>query len=235
MSGLKFLDDMLATLPRRRKDRAAIVGSVCRSIPGADDFPLSARQIFSNCPEPRCVGGKVTANVLSSLVTNGLVQEIDVGGVPSFRWHKDAAIEAALAAASDYDDSPKHFVPTQVECETLRRAAAHYLDIKPYAAVLQPGLRWSGGSRPAMNIALISDDPTGKDTDLADFGTWAQFRKGFDLAKGGRAVIDFYVYRHRSPDLQGNVVLFIENGQFDHIRSVELTGPVIWRAGVGFL
>lgn len=173
--------------------------------------------------------------VLSSLVANGLVQEVDVSGVPSFRWQQESVIEAALAAAAGYDDSPKHFVPTQEDCGVLRAAAGKYTGVKPQAVVLQPGLRWNDGHQPAMNIALISADPAGKDTDLADFGTWQHFRKGIDLAKGGRAVIDFYVYKRCSPDLQGNVVLFIENGRFDCIRSIELTGPVIWRAGVGLL
>jgi hypothetical protein len=111
--------------------------------------------------------------------------------------------------------------PTQTECTFIRAAAGKEARMNPRNLVLEPGIRGhlTRNIEPQMNIALISDDPEWNDTDLDDYGSWADFRRGVPLTKAGRAIVDFYIYgKGKYEQLEGNVSVYYENGNITRIH-----------------
>lgn len=113
------------------------------------------------------------------------------------------------------------YVPTQEDCNIIRKAAAREAvpGISEGAVLLEPGYR-SGPKGENMNILLTTDDPKWQDTDLADYGTWKEFRAGFELTDDGSAVVDFYIRRRFDPyaDLHGNVTAYWRNGKLVRVH-----------------
>lgn len=116
------------------------------------------------------------------------------------------------------------YVPTKDDCNIIRNAAAKEAvpRISVGAVVLEPGYRYNTDEDrgEAFNIALVSDDPDWNDTDLSDYGTWAEFRGGFELTPGGHGIVDFYIRRRGDVyhELCGNVVAIIENGKLVRVH-----------------
>lgn len=133
--------------------------------------------------------------------------------------------------------TPKIWKPTQAECDLIKRAAS--LESEPKVSVgalrLEPGIRYNLNEGPylqTINIAALSSGKAMEETDLADFGTWAEFRAGVKLTEDGRAIVDFYIVprseamaQRTGERLLGNVVVFYEGGQITQIRGMGTTGP----------
>jgi hypothetical protein len=113
--------------------------------------------------------------------------------------------------------------PSADECRRLREAGVKAAQGRR-AISLEPGLRCPWGPNPsrpdadpAMNIALVSDDPKFADTDLHDYGRWSDFRRGVPLTPDGRAILDFYVRptgfgADRGDSLLGHVTVWWRQG-----------------------
>lgn len=129
---------------------------------------------------------------------------------------------------------PAKYIPTAEDCTIIRSAAAREANLTAGAVILEPGYRW--GPHPergsSLNIALVSDDPAWGDTDLADYGTWSEFRKGIELTSDGRAIVDFYIRRKfdSSGELHGNIVCHVRNGVLAEIRGYGHGGRPLWTA-----
>jgi hypothetical protein len=116
------------------------------------------------------------------------------------------------------------YVPTKEDIAMIKAAAAREALISVGAVLLEPGYRyctdegWEGEGQ--MNIALVSDDPHFNNTDLADYGTWAEFRKGIDLTADGRGIVDFYIRKRgdQYSELLGNVTIHIRDGKLVRIH-----------------
>jgi hypothetical protein len=124
----------------------------------------------------------------------------------------------------------KH-IPTPNEKLLIRQAAQKEAGRR--GVIIEPGYRHlidaplqDGGE---LNIALLTDDEDWNDTDLFDFARWSDFCKGFELASGGRAIVDFYV-TGAGPrgELEGNVVAYWYGGKLAKI--VGTMGNIYWQA-----
>ena len=130
--------------------------------------------------------------------------------------------------------------PTKAEVDAIKQAAAREAGRVPVGAViLDPGMRYNTKDngknegacqtpRGLLNIALVSDDPEWNDTDLNDYGAWADFRAGVLLTEDGRAIIDFYIRRRfdEDKDLLGNVTVYYAGGQITRIHGYPGEYPV---------
>lgn len=122
----------------------------------------------------------------------------------------------------------KIWKPTAAECQRIKEAAAKESvpSLTVGAVLLEPGTRYNttpGHEAPnydGLNIALLSDDPGFEDTDLNDYGDWADFRKGVRLTDDGRAIVDFYIRRRfdDSGELHGNITVFYADGAIQRIK-----------------
>lgn len=72
----------------------------------------------------------------------------------------------------------------------------------------------------SMNIARVAKNAADNvfDTDLYDFASWADFRKGVKLTDTGTAIVDFYLYSAHG--LESNIVLHYADGRITQILSV---------------
>lgn len=123
------------------------------------------------------------------------------------------------------------YIPSKADCDAIKAAAARETGLKVGAVLLEPGYR-SGPGGESMNVALVTNDPKWGDTDLADYGTWAEFRKGIDLTTDGRGIVDFYIARRfdLNHELHGNVTCYIKGGELAEVRGYDKGHPVIWAA-----
>jgi hypothetical protein len=123
--------------------------------------------------------------------------------------------------------------PTAEEKRVIRECAQHSAGFR--SVEINPSTKYSL-TNPArgehMNICLVSDHPTWDDTDLADNAfQWRDFTKGFPLAEGGRAIVDFYVYnRGRNSELQTNVTAYWRDGKL--VRVDGTCNGTMWREEV---
>ena len=125
--------------------------------------------------------------------------------------------------------SAMRHIPTAEECRVIRLCALR--GAGEARVRVQPTTRVSLANRSVnLNVALISDDPRWGDTDLDDYVTWAAFRKdGFDMAPGGRAIIDCAVYSlGHMGQLETHVTAHWEGGKL--VRVDETSKPGMWRA-----
>src|SRR4051812_36964984 len=113
---------------------------------------------------------------------------------------------------SPKENTMRKYIPTAEDVKRIKEAAAREAvpGLSVSQVLLEPGLRVGVSNRtelPHMNVRLVSDDPDWNDTDLDDYGTWADFRKGVELTPDGRGLIDFYIRRRfdQYADLHGNV------------------------------
>lgn len=127
------------------------------------------------------------------------------------------------------------WVPTQAECDLIRNAASQESSpsLRPSLVALEPGRRYllgGGGEVESMNILLVSQNPTDctADTDLADFETWGEFRKGVVLTVGGRAVVDFYI-RARNPQIDEKHGVSL----YGNVTVTYAAGSIVEIAGTG--
>lgn len=127
------------------------------------------------------------------------------------------------------------YTPTAADVAVLRTCAAREATppIAEGGVLLEPGSRYNTqrkGASSSINIALVSDDPKWIDTDLADYGTWKQFRAGVPLAPAGRAIIDFYIRARGDAEreLRGNVTAYVEGGV---LTRVDGCSRQLWSAG----
>lgn len=111
------------------------------------------------------------------------------------------------------------YKPTQEDADRIKQAAAREGQISLGAVLLEPGLRNGPKEVVSMNPLVVTDDPDWNDTDLDDYGTWAEFRKGVELTPDGRGVVDFYIRKRGDEykDLCGNVTIEIEDGKLVRI------------------
>lgn len=122
------------------------------------------------------------------------------------------------------ENTCKVWKPSQAQCKVIKAAAAMESGIKADQIKLQPGVRLNMRDHDVescINIARVtrSTDGTWEDTDLDDRVEWRTFKKGVPLTDDGRAIVDFYIHRYGiRDDLEGNVVVFFENGQLSRIR-----------------
>jgi hypothetical protein len=125
----------------------------------------------------------------------------------------------------------KHHRPTAEEKALIRQCAQRFAGAK--GVLIEPGYRnlldapvSDGGE---LNIALLTDDEDWNDTDLFDFARWSDFCKGFELAAGGRAIVDFYVTRTgKNGELEGNVTAYWHDGRMTRIEGT--CAGVMWEA-----
>lgn len=133
------------------------------------------------------------------------------------------------------EDMTKIWKPTARECELIKQAAARESHCSVARVLLEPGIKtgpkWEQASeikRGDYNIALVTDDPNWNDTDLYEYGSWADFRKGVALTEDGRAIIDFYI-RWRfdeEQELRGNVEVYYADGRLAEIRGYPSRYPI---------
>lgn len=131
--------------------------------------------------------------------------------------------------------------PTARECELIKHAAAREAGIKPGRVLLEPASRCNTKddskneaackiARSDYNVALVSDDPDWSDTDLNDYGSWSEFRKGVALTDDGRAIVDFYIRarlaKSYDDDLLGNIVVEFADGRISRIRGYPGEYPI---------
>lgn len=133
------------------------------------------------------------------------------------------------------------FKITQADADILKMAAAieSCPGIPISAIILEPGWRHNTEDRSkpsSMNMALVSDDPEWNDTDLDEYGTWREFRKGVDLTEDGRGIFDFYIRRRGDQyhELHGNVVLHVANGVMVKVTGYGQGGDHRWVRGEGY-
>lgn len=126
------------------------------------------------------------------------------------------------------------FKPKQAECDIIKVCAR--IEAGMSGVTLEVGERYNlnrGHAESQINIALISSHEHWDDTDLNQTMPWKWFRKGFELAKGGRAICDFYIYNasrdELEVELQSNVVAYWEGGKLVRVRGVGDTD--IWANG----
>lgn len=113
--------------------------------------------------------------------------------------------------------------PTPAEVKLIKQAAAREARIAFGSVILEPGYRYNtdDSTRPvSLNIALVSDNPDWEDTDLSDYGPWADFRGGVDLTADGRAIVDFYIRKRNDSwaELHGNISVTYAEGRIQRIR-----------------
>lgn len=132
------------------------------------------------------------------------------------------------------------FKITTEQASILRQCAS--IESAPYiataAVVLEPGFRANtqDETKPvSMNIALVSDDPKWNDTDLHDYGTWTEFRKGVELTPEGDGIFDFYIRKRGDEfkEIHGNVVLAVKGGEMVEVRGYG-PKPIRWTKAGGF-
>ena len=110
--------------------------------------------------------------------------------------------------------------PTKAEAEHIRAVAkAKVSGLRK----IEAGIRCNtvyGGVGHSFNIARVTKSPDDYtlDTDLFDFATWAEFRKGVELGENGNAIVDFYL--HNQYELDTNIVVYYEAGRIQKILSV---------------
>jgi hypothetical protein len=94
--------------------------------------------------------------------------------------------------------------------------------------MLEPGIRRNTEDSNRlcdMNVALVTHDLAGgwNDTDLDDYGTWEEFRKGVTLTDDGVAVVDFYIRPKNGAgsgdDLHGNIQMIVERGEMVRVEA----------------
>lgn len=114
--------------------------------------------------------------------------------------------------------------PTKEEAELIRSVAKGQTDnLRKMEAGIR--LNMDDGSIPhSINIALVTKLDSDKwfDTDLFDFMPWTQFRKGVELTKEGRAIVDFYLYDSYG-SLDTNIVVYYADGEIKRIENVRGT------------
>lgn len=123
---------------------------------------------------------------------------------------------------------------TQADADAIRNVAIRASGCRRIA--LEPGSRVNTsdhGRGYNVNIRLVSDEPDWNDTDLHDYISWAEFRKGFDLTDDGRGLVDFYVYSlGHDGELITNVQAYFEGRRLVRVEgmSASLSGPdtVVW-------
>jgi hypothetical protein len=108
--------------------------------------------------------------------------------------------------------------------------------INKAAICLESGIRYNtkDGREGSINIALVTDDPEWADTDLHDYGSWLEFRKGVELTPEGRGIFDFYIRSRgdKSCQLCGNIIVHVVKGKLALITG---SGKfVLWDAVGGF-
>ncbi|WP_338924506.1 hypothetical protein V0M98_33365 (plasmid) [Pseudomonas silesiensis] len=122
------------------------------------------------------------------------------------------------------DTTPAIWKPTQDQCWRIKFAAAQEAGLRVNQIKLQPGVRLNmqdHSVESSINIARVTRHTNGswEDTDLDDRIEWRAFKKGVPLTEDGRAIVDFYIHRYGiDGDLEGNVVVFFENGELSRIK-----------------
>ena len=122
------------------------------------------------------------------------------------------------------ENTRKLWRPSKAQCKVIKFAAAREVDIKVNQIKLCPGVRLNlkdESVESSINIARVTRQTNGEwgDTDLEDRIDWTTFKKGVPLTDDGRAIVDFYIHRYGvDANLEGNVVVFFENGQLSRIR-----------------
>jgi hypothetical protein len=136
----------------------------------------------------------------------------------------------SIAAAQREAGTMTH-KPTAEECRIIRacarqEAGAATIRVEAGERVL---LDATGDAARNINVRLLVDDDHMEGTDLFDHVDWATFRKfGFEMAEGGRALVDFYVYTTGHwGELQGNVTAYWESGRLEHVKATG--GHDLWR------
>lgn len=87
--------------------------------------------------------------------------------------------------------------PNREECRIIRKAAEDACRKEGQRLV-----RVEAGKRcaltldvePSINIFLVDPTPDWEDSDLFDFVSWADFKRGFDAHGSGGGMVDFYCY-----------------------------------------
>jgi transcriptional regulator with XRE-family HTH domain len=116
---------------------------------------------------------------------------------------------------------PHVWKATPTDCRTIYRAAAKEARRSPTTVRLEPAIRYNtryDDGQQNMNIALVSRDPLSwwEDTGLADFASWAHFRKGVELTPDGRAIVEFYVYDRKH--LIASVTAYRAHGRLQRLE-----------------
>jgi hypothetical protein len=126
------------------------------------------------------------------------------------------------------------------KCAVIEAKSAGFGRITENTVLLEPGIRCNLTDHARdehMNIALVTyETDSWGDTDLADYGTWADFRKGIELAPNGRGIFDFYLRQRNDPDheLISNITVYVIGGKMHYIDGVGGPDP-IWRREGGFV
>ena len=121
------------------------------------------------------------------------------------------------------------YKPTADEKATIRSCAQRSAGCK--GIEINPSTRTNLTTNAThFNIAIISDDPRGNDTDLSDNAyRWSDFVKGFELTPDGRGVFDFWVYSLGYwAELKTNVTIFVEGGRLVRVEGTGAKKP-LWQ------
>ncbi|WP_428383825.1 hypothetical protein [Nevskia ramosa] len=116
--------------------------------------------------------------------------------------------------------------PTKAEIAIINACAERETGFSRRKLRLEPGLRINvddSSIEPSLNVALVTreeGDDFG-DTDLCETVPWTTFTAGFELAEGGRAIVDFYCYSiGQCGELQSNVTAYWRDGKLSHVSGV---------------
>lgn len=110
--------------------------------------------------------------------------------------------------------------PSKEECALIRATAK--LAVSGLCKV-EAGIRCNtkyAGVEQSFNIARVTKSPSDYtlDTDLSDFASWADFRKGMELGDNGNAIVDFYLFNRF--ELATNITVYYEAGRIQRIMNV---------------
>lgn len=114
----------------------------------------------------------------------------------------------------------KHTIwkPTKEEKDLIKFCAVAESGVPVSRLVLEPGIRCNTDTpertypyRGEYNIAFITDCEHWEDTDLEDYGSWAEFCRGVALTEDGRAIVDFYL-APKDGYLEGNLTIEYSDG-----------------------
>ncbi len=107
----------------------------------------------------------------------------------------------------------KVWKPSKSQCATILQAAALIVGKGVGSIFVDAGLRFDD-EKESLNWLLL-----GEETDVVDFVSWSEFKKGVQLTDDGRAEVDFYIRPKnvRDTNLLSNLYVQVLDGEIVYL------------------